>query len=64
MIDKTLNINSLFDISSVKRYLISKVRWNFLFCSFLKVRWNHEPTRNLEFEVHVYQWEVQGIYQD
>ncbi len=33
-------------------------------CGPLKVRWYHEPTGNLEFQVHVYRREVQGICQD
>lgn len=33
-------------------------------CGPLKVRWYHEPTGNLHYQVHVYRREVQGICQD
>lgn len=33
-------------------------------CSPVKVRWYHEPTGNLHYQVHVYRKEVTGICQD
>ena len=33
-------------------------------CSPLKVRWYHEPTGNLDYQVHVFRRQVQGICQD
>lgn len=33
-------------------------------CGPVKIRWYHEPTGNLEYQVHVYRRKVQGICQD